>query len=314
MGWVRLLMLGDIHGNIRFLDDYIFPLADALGVDAIVQLGDYGYWEHEPSGVLFNDAVMDACARYNVPLYFLRGNHDKLSHLLETYGHNVTDEGFIEIRPRVYYIPDGHTWKWGTCSFRAFGGAYSIDKDIRLDREKRKRIQLWAKETARREAGRPHKDVPDPAGTLWFPEEQLNDRQWKKLLGAEEPEHVDVLLSHDKPRSSNTGSMRLKDDIDCWPNQHWLQRAITLHTPKLHMHGHLHHRYSSSVRCGDDDKWCTVMGLACDWDAAPRFVRPEDAWAVLDIDVADVPLQVTPGNHPSLDLGQLVDLEGSEDL
>jgi len=308
-----LFILGDVHGNIRFLDDYVFPLADGLGVDAIVQLGDYGYWEHEPSGVLFNDAVMDACARYSIPFYFLRGNHDKLSHLLATYGDNVTEGGFIQIRPRLFYIPDGHTWTWDGCSFRAFGGAYSVDKQYRLQQENKRRIARWAKEHARRDAGRPPKEVVDPAGELWFPEEQLTDEQWKALLGAEEPGHVDVLLSHDKPRSANHPELRLKDLIDCWPNQHWLQRAIRLHTPKLHLHGHLHHRYTASVRSGDD-LWTTVFGLACDWDAAPKFVRPHDAWALLDIDVAGVPLQITPGNHPSLQVPKLVDFEGTDDL
>lgn len=310
---MRLFLLGDVHGRLRWLDDYVFPVAKGLGADAIVQLGDYGYWEHQLDGVLFNDGVMDACARYDLPFYFLRGNHDNLAHLLKTYGDAEVEDphpqGFLQIRPRLYYIPDGWHWTWGSCTFRAFGGAYSLDKALRLETEQKRRLQRWAKETARRAAGRPAKAVIDPAGELWFPEEQLTDEQWKDLLGEEKPGPVDVLLSHDKPRMASHGDLHLKDDPECRPNQQWLQRAITLHTPKLHLHGHLHHRYSCSVR-SSGDSWTTVHGLSCDWDAAPRFWRPTDAWALLDIDEDGIALQFTAGNHPSLEPKTAVALKG----
>lgn len=309
---MRVMILGDIHGSTTFVRNYVFPTAKALKIDTIIQLGDFGYWEHTEDGVAFIDLVGELCEQYETPMWFLRGNHDNLGHLLEHYW--TTDErGFIQLRKGgLFFIPDGTVWPMGTLTFRAFGGAYSIDKMWRLELEaKRTRDSLSFHERAGRTGMVLDDDPKDHTGTLWFPDEEITAPDFDRYL-AEYDGPVDVMLSHDRPRSVNV-MRELKDIPECWPNQDRLDRALLTHRPKLWLHGHYHHSYTNSVRSGDDDTWTTVQGLACDWDAAPRFVRPGDAWALLEIDEAPgVPLRVTKGTAPLL-VSMIEDAQDPED-
>ncbi len=196
---MRIIVVGDTHGNGPFLRTYVYPTAVALGAQAIVQVGDFGYWEHAQEGVDFLDEVNRGAEDTAIPLYWLRGNHDKVSLCLAKYGRNSDDEGFLRCRPQVFHIPDGHRWTWAGVRMRAFGGAYSIDKAWRLDAEAKRYRQAAAREDARRRAGRPPKPIPPTAGTLWFPEEELTDGQFGALLADTGPgsDPVEVVFSHD---------------------------------------------------------------------------------------------------------------------
>ncbi len=279
------MVAGDLHGNDVFTCQYLYPTARGLGCQAIVQVGDFGYWEHTPDGVEFLDAVNRSAEDADIPMYWLRGNHDNAALLMARYGGDRDGEGFIPVRARLRYIPDGHVWTWAGVRMRAFGGAYSIDKRWRLDLEAKRYRQAAAKEDARRRAGRQPKPIPSTAGTLWFPEEELSDRAYERLL-AEDVGRVDVMFSHDKPASADPG-IPLKDEPECRRNQQWLQRALTHHQPRLWLHGHLHTFYTGTVRCGDDGGgggFTDVIGLSCDDQAAPRFWRPHQSWCLLDLD------------------------------
>lgn len=274
---MRIMAVGDLHGNTPFAAHYILPTAAKLGVDAIVQVGDFGYWEHQSSGVEYLNDLDEAAVDLGIPIYFLRGNHDKLSLLLELYGEDVLDDGFLRVREMVRYIPDGLRWTWEGVSMRAFGGAYSVDKAWRLELEAERTAEL---RDLAAQLGQPHA-ARSAAQTLWFPEEELTDEQFYDLLQADSGS-VDIIFSHDKPSSSNCG-MQLKDEPECQRNQQWLQRALVAHKPHLWVHGHLHHRYTTVVRSGDDGARCTVIGLSCDDWAAPRFSRPAHAWILLEL-------------------------------
>ncbi len=294
------MVVGDTHGNTKFVSRYIYPMAHELQVDRIVQVGDFGYWEHEPAGVAFLDEVETCALFYDIPLYWLRGNHDKVSLCLERYGRNLDDEGFIICRPGVLHIHDGHTWTWAGRLFRAFGGAYSIDKKWRLEVEARRNRQEAARAEGRRQAGAPEQPLRDHTASVWFPEEELTDAEFTALLLAD-LRKVDIMLSHDKPAGADPG-VRFKDEPECLRNQQWLQRAAVQHRPDLWLHGHLHHPYTSGFRTGDNDAFTTVIGLGCDWDAASRFVRPADAWCLLDLDEQIV---VTRGRDAQVPLPDL---------
>lgn len=244
-----------------------------------MQLGDFGYWEHEQAGADFLDLLGGQAADTGIPFYWLHGNHDKHSLAMKYYSDNVTMDGFLWCRPGVNYIPQGKVWDWAGVRMRAFGGAYSVDKAWRLELEAQRRRKA---ETVNDYFGRAGKSlVPtDFSGTLWFPEEEMTDADMDRLL-ADYSGSVDVVFSHDKPRGSDPGWNR-KDLPECWPNQDRLQRALVTHKPELWLHGHLHHAYQSMVRCGDDDRFTCVVGLGPDSDAAPSHWKRTDSWGVLD--------------------------------
>lgn len=288
---MRLFVAGDCHANVRWVCDYLYPTADSLGADCIVQVGDFGYWEHTQAGVEYLDEVDQVAGRTRIPMYFLHGNHDKWSLLVERYAHGTT--GIVPVRPWVIYLPNGHIWSWAGFRMRAFGGAYSVDKQYRLDLEAKRRQKILTKNAWRREAGHPEEPVPDTAGTLWFPEEEMSDNDMDALIMSDSSQ-LDIVFSHDMPYRSDPGGP-FKTLPDCIPNQRRLQRAMDAHRPSFWLHGHLHHRYTSTVYHESYDQATLVVGLAPDDHARGRFWKPTDAWCLLDLEEGGVPLYTAGG-------------------
>lgn len=292
---MRVLVIGDTHGNTPWLTGYIYPLAAALNVQSIIQVGDFGYWEHLPAGVQFLDDVDAAGLETAIPLHWLHGNHDKYSLTLQKYKHRDA-EGFIQVRPWVLYIPQGHVWEWEGRLMRAFGGAYSVDKAYRLSLEDKHYRQARQREEFRRGAGVKPQPVLSTKETLWFPEEEMTDLELDALLAANS-EPMQYVFSHDKVRGSNPGWNR-KDFPECLPNQDRLQRAMLAHTPNYWFHGHLHYAYQQTVRSGPESG-TTVIGLDCDDQAAEHGWKPQQAWAVIDL-MDDGTDRVLLGGDPEL--------------
>lgn len=257
---MRILLAGDTHGNTSHME-YILAIAKEQGCDRVFQLGDFGYWEHEQSGIQYLDDVNKYSQLHDIPVYFLDGNHDKISLLLEKYK-DADEEGFILVRENVLYAPRGHCWTWGGKSFIAIGGAYSVDKQYRLAQE-RHDAERYGKNTS---------------GTLWFPEEEMADRDLDAILDRA-PQRVDFMLTHDKPRGSNPHWNR-KDLSECWPNQDRIQKAMQTLKPYLLAHGHLHYRYDDSVRTAHGNT--QILGLNSEPWGSGRFFSGPDTWYVLD--------------------------------
>jgi UDP-2,3-diacylglucosamine pyrophosphatase LpxH len=261
---VKTLIVGDTHGNAIWLRDYIFPLAMTLKADAIVQLGDFGAWEHTLAGQVFMDRVGELGEQAGVPLYWLHGNHDKHSHTLKAY--KPDQRGFLTCREFVYYIPQGFSWLWGGVSLRSFGGAYSVDRRWRVEHEAR--------------TGMP--------ATLWFPEEEMTDSEMDKLL-AVDATRKQIILSHDKPYSAKP-NWRRKDIPGCMPNQLRLERALRAHKPDWWFHGHLHYHYTDQVH-GEDFE-TRIVGLDPDDEASEPGWTQTGTWAVADLDDGQVTVKL----------------------
>lgn len=275
---MRFLVAGDVHGNVGHMRR-VLDAAVAAGVDRVFQLGDFGYWEHEASGVRYLDEVHRSAQGRGVTVYFLDGNHDKSGLIVERYGEQRDEQGFLTVRGHIRYAPRGHTWEWDGVSFLAFGGARSVDKDWRLKEEARRAQKAQRKENFRRAAGRPPAEARDFAGTLWFPEEEATDADVKAVIA--EVGSVDVLFTHDKPRATRPGTRRKNLDI-CRPNQDRIQRLVDALRPRLVAHGHLHHRYTEDLT--HPRATTRVEGLAADPAVSydlPGY-RIADSWLLLD--------------------------------
>jgi hypothetical protein len=264
----NLLVAGDTHGNGRWFNR-LFETALAEGCDAIFQLGDFGYWEHQASGVLFLEHINNLAEATEIPVYWIDGNHENHTLLRKRYGpggklHSLTPEGFWKIRENVFYVPRGTRWSWAGKSFMGLGGAYSIDKEYRLIME-----QNVTRDT--------HGNLRPGTGSrsAWWPEEELSAEEIEKSL--EDLTPLDVLFTHDKPRGSNPAWNR-KDYAECYPNQDRVSEVVNALHPKLLMHGHLHYRYDDEIRCGDGTLSTKVVALASDQD------EYEDSWIKLILD------------------------------
>jgi predicted phosphodiesterase len=282
----KIMLLGDTHGNKLFITKRVIPAAIQAGVRWIYQVGDFGYWEHTEEGVVFLNSVSKALKNTGIELVFIAGNHDKISLLERKY--NPID-GFYSIRPGVWFAPNGVTWNINGTGFIALGGAYSIDKKFRLDSEEANARKLFNdrkyklaeySEDRLMQACR-----EESAETLWFPEEEMSEECFNKILNDVNPNEVDVILAHDKPYMSNP-RIKLSVISETVPNQRRLQKAVNTLQPKLFVHGHLHIRYTDTIRCGDDNAYTVVEGLGAD---VPNFNqlsldwRAQDAWEILDL-------------------------------
>lgn len=280
---MKVLLTGDWHGNVNHAR-WVLDLAVKHGINRVFQLGDFGAWEHNHSGVEYFDQLEITCRRYDVTLYWLDGNHDKWSDTMARYGDHLDDEGFVICRPNVRYSPRGHRFTWDKVMFMTLGGAYSVDKQWRLDREMIERRR-------RLNRARYGASFIDPAETEWFSEEELTDEQVMDATASLEP--VDVLLTHDKPARSDPRWNR-KDFQECLPNQLRIQQVIADLNPKLIVHGHLHHRYADQFATHGGRYQVTCVGLDADLDAAdhPSYTRydnvillnldPETGWLSLE--------------------------------
>lgn len=97
----KVLVLGDVHGDWRRLKKFISDQAP----DAIVQVGDFGYWHP------FELAL-------DVPLYFIDGNHEH---------HPTLPSKVTEVGRNVFYVPRGTVAKLNGKNCLFMGGAASID-------------------------------------------------------------------------------------------------------------------------------------------------------------------------------------------
>ena len=71
----RVLLVGDLHANLGAVLAVI-DHASALGVDLILQVGDYGHWPRDRHGQKFARRVEARLALRGLDLWWVDGNHE----------------------------------------------------------------------------------------------------------------------------------------------------------------------------------------------------------------------------------------------
>lgn len=223
----KILILGDTHGNNLFVSQAI-AIAKEHECDAILQLGDFGYWEHMDNGRGFLKKVSKTASHKDMPIYWLDGNHENHPMLWEKYGPGEYAP-FWRIRENLFYIPRGTVWEWGGTTFAAMGGAVSVDKAWRTP------------------------------GYSWWPEEEVRQEDLGRLAENAEDKTIDVLVTHDAPLNPLPRSMgNYKCDDMSRHHQQVIKQVAKDLQPKLHMHGHFHYFHDTDTYYG------RVVGLNCD--------------------------------------------------
>lgn len=272
---MRLLIAGDVHGNTAHMLD-LLRTAGEHGCAHVLQLGDFGAWEHTADGRGFLAETSLRAGEADVDVVWLDGNHDDRAAVMAAHGERRDDAGFVTQAPHVLYAPRGHRWEWDGVRFMALGGAYSVDKGWRVEQEHAMTL------ASERRAARTGRTPRDFTGWLWFPGEELTDDDVTAAIGGG-ADSIDVLLTHDKPRRSVPDWNR-KDLPRCWPNQDRAQAVADVLRPSSWYHGHLHYRYDDVIQLGDGNPTpCLVHGLGADpWSAEHAAYDPRDSWVVVD--------------------------------
>lgn len=243
------MFLGDTHGDTTNIIRVV-RRAEAQGVDRIVQLGDFGYWEHTRDGVRFLDAVDTALEGAGLDLWFVDGNHENHALLAERHWEDPW------VRSRIRWLRRGDRFAAGGVQFVAAGGAGSIDAALRQP------------------------------GDSWWPGEIITRGDVVRVTG---PGPADVVLSHDAPEfAGHLDNLRLPVDwpLPEWvthsmTESRWLlTQAVKKVQPSLVVHGHYH--VERFTRCDwlDGDGWhrTNVLGLGMNYSTSDR------QWLVVDVD------------------------------
>jgi len=157
----RILLVGDTHANAEWTCRVI-DRAARLDVDLVLQLGDFGYWPNFQHGRYFMDMVEQSLGEYDIPLWFIDGNHE--DHLSLKSVECTTEP--VPITDHVTYVPRGTRWVWGDTRWLAIGGATSVDRFLRRE------------------------------GVDWFAQEALSVAQEAAIADAGQS---DVVVAHDAP-------------------------------------------------------------------------------------------------------------------
>jgi hypothetical protein len=249
---MRILVVGDTHGNKRWWESEVLPRAERLEAGLICQLGDFGYWPRRRGPAReFVNTVADS----PIPVLFLDGNHED---------HVSLRAAVAEVRSRMFlnptspvplggsllYLPRGARLVWEGVRVAALGGAHSIDRRLRT------------------------------TGVDWFKEESIG---LDDLALLESGGPVDVLLTHDVPAAAPVQGVPLEDMPKAWlgelpdalAHRILVQQGLDSVQPSVLLHGHFH----TSWRHRLERPWgeCDVHGLDRDTTGA-------DAFAVLECD------------------------------
>jgi hypothetical protein len=210
----KILFLGDTHCSSTTLR---MALGVGSGIDAIFQMGDFGFWPRNPQGQEF----LRLAANSPIPLYWLPGNHedwDRYEYVIDNYTYD--EDGFAKYGS-MRISPKTHSWEWDGIKFGVLGGAYSVDRAMGKE------------------------------GVRWFPQEVPQYSDIDPL-----PDHVDVFLTHEAalnlaqvfnwapvPPAWEKG---IDWDVSA-QSQDVIRQAILKTDPQIHVHGHWHWQGSYQV-------------------------------------------------------------------
>lgn len=119
---MRVLLVGDVHGQYVRLADVLARYQDTLGVDAAIQVGDYGFSER---------AMADHRNRYPIPVHVIDGNHEDHPWLHRALA-SGTDAAWRD-RLALFYQPRPSIASIGHSDVGFLGGALHVDRPQRHD-------------------------------------------------------------------------------------------------------------------------------------------------------------------------------------
>jgi hypothetical protein len=211
----RVLCVGDTHGNLAWWRNVVVEVASRLNVDAIVQVGDFGYWPGPLDGDLFIEQVKES----PLPVLFLDGNHENHPALRADSGYpNRTP---VLLGGNLWYLPRGARCQLAGTEALAMGGARSIDRDSRTP------------------------------GKSWFWEEAVDEDD----IAAAGQAEAGILLCHDAPSGWTIPGLAPDHELPlswqlerptCEEHRDRLREVVELVEPRILIHGHYHQAYSAT--------------------------------------------------------------------
>lgn len=169
----RIWITGDTHGDFSWLNYFCSVNNTIADEDLMIVLGDAGilyYGENSKK----EQQVKEHIVSCPITLFCIRGNHedrpsDRIECLLQDGG--IGDKVYIDNRyGNIWYAMDGGEYEIAGKTFLTIGGAYSVDKPIRLLR-----------------------------GWKWVPNEMLSEDEMESIKSKVAGKSYDHVLTHTCP-------------------------------------------------------------------------------------------------------------------
>jgi len=236
---MRVLLVGDTHGNVGWLERVVYAAVQRHEADLIFQVGDFGWWPR----IATNDAFRAMARRAPVPLWWIDGNHEDHASLeRDIIGAGaMTSDGLVDLAGNLSFVPRGTRVDLDGVTVLACGGAHSIDRRART------------------------------VGIDWFDGEHVSDAEVDRCT---EGGPVDVFICHDAPAGwtiPNLPSARGLPHLwhvelpACWDHRRQIARITEQVEPKLVVHGHYHCGYQLNLDMGSGP--IDIVGLSEDGTA-----------------------------------------------
>lgn len=162
---------GDKHADFSGVFDFCYDKKTSLD-DVLIILGDAGinYYANYKDYYLKNSLL-----QYPITFFCIHGNHEERPENIRTYNIKIFHEGIVYYEkdyPNILFAKDGEIYNFNSKNVLVIGGAYSVDKSIRLAR-----------------------------GYNWYESEQPSDEVKTKVKDVlnKRDNKIDIILSHTCP-------------------------------------------------------------------------------------------------------------------
>ena len=179
------IITGDTHGDFRHIESLCF-FSGTTKEDLLIILGDVGVNYY---GVVKETRFKQLLEKLPITMLCIHGNHERRPEALGTYQEIPWNNGVVYVEkdfPSLLFAKDGEIYEINGKKCIVIGGAYSVDKEYRIERN-------WG----------------------WWEDEQPSEEIKKRVESRLDSEHwqVDVVLTHTAPLKYEPREMFL-DFID----------------------------------------------------------------------------------------------------
>ena len=214
---------GDWHGRIAGVEEKLSRLADA-GVTRVLHVGDFGIWS-DRGGRRFLDRVDAFADAAGIRIAVTPGNHEAWDFLAKAFA-AAGEENPALIHPSIAALPRGFRWTHQKRSFVSFGGAASIDYQLR----------------------RVNRD--------WWAQEMPTEADVERVARGG---FAEIMVLHDSPDPGTASVNMIRESPSGWPadarryaraGAQRITEAWQAVQPTLTVHGHFHVRGEITLPTG----------------------------------------------------------------